>query len=128
MKERGNCVLLGKNLRHLAKSGYEGTFCSDRTCSVPFWQNIFFQKFRNIGTFWNVPRNILKIIDKTKIAMLCSDWAEIPKIKRVFRLKISRDVHNCELWKFRKKDKCKNYMVMVYLYIFSCLKMFLGTK
>ena len=51
----------------------------------------FFQKFRNIGTFRNVPRNILKIIATTKIAMLLSDLAENPKIKRVFRLKISRD-------------------------------------
>ena len=28
--------------------------------------------------------------------MLCSDWAENPKIKRGFGLKISRDVHNYE--------------------------------
>ena len=59
----------------------------------------FFQKFRNIGTFRNAPRNILKIIAKTKIAMLLSDWAENPKIKRVFRLKISRDAKNYELLK-----------------------------
>ena len=56
----------------------------------------FFQKFRNIGTFRNVPRNILEIIAKTKIAILLSDWAENPKIKRVFRLKISRDAQNYE--------------------------------
>ena len=56
----------------------------------------FFQKCRNIGTFRNVPRNILEIIAKTKIAILLSDWAENPKIKRVFRLKISRDAQNYE--------------------------------
>ena len=61
-------------------------YCSTRTCSVPFWQNIFF-----------------KIIAKTKIEMLSSDWAENPKIKRDFTLKFSRDVHNFEPWIFRKK-------------------------
>ena len=44
----------------------------------------FFQKFRNIGTFRNVPKNILEIIAKTKIAMLFSDWTENPKFKKGF--------------------------------------------
>ena len=56
----------------------------------------FFQKFRNIGTFRNVPRNILEIIAKAKITMLLSNWAAYPKIKRIFRLKISRDAQNVE--------------------------------
>ena len=56
----------------------------------------FFQKCRNIGTFRNVPRNISEIISKTKIAMLLGDWAENTKIKRIFRLKISRDAQNYE--------------------------------
>ena len=94
-----------------------------------FWQNMFcsvltehfFQNLRNVGTFWNVPRNILKIIDKAKIAMLCSDWAEIPKIKRVFRLKIYRDEPNYEPWKFRKfrVQKLHGHGVSVYFLLFE---------
>ena len=56
---------------HRFQSGYEATFCFDRT---------FFQKFRNIGTFSNVRSwehlNILKIIERNKIAKLCRDWAK----------------------------------------------------
>ena len=43
-------------------------------CSVP--TEHFFQKFRNIGTFSNVPGNILKIIERMRIAKLCSDWGK----------------------------------------------------
>ena len=57
-----------------------------------FWQNMFcsvltehfFQNLRNIGTFWNVPRNILMIIAKTKIAMLFSDLAGNTKLRGFF--------------------------------------------
>ena len=48
----------------------------------------------------------VEIIAITKIAMLCSDWAENPKIKKVFRLKISRDIHKtCDRFEETPNEK-----------------------
>ena len=46
----------------------------------------------------------MKIIAKTKMAMLCSDWTENPKIKRDFTLKFSRDASRSVTFDFRDRD------------------------
>ena len=105
-------------------TGYEGTFCSDRTffqcsvrtCSVPFWQNIFFKHLGTLEHLEMFPGTFQKLFLKQKLQYYLVIRQKIQKIKRAHRLKISWDAQNYESWKFRINWMQKLHGQGVYVY------------
>ena len=86
--------------------------------------------FKNVGTlehFEMFPGTFKKLLIKQKLQCYVVTGQKFQKLRgfldwKFIGMNLIMNLENLG------NLECKNYMVMVYLYIFCCLKMFLGTK